>query len=393
MDLVYLDNNATTRVDPLVLEAMLPHLEGHAGNPSSIHAAGREARSAVHRARHTIAGVLGAETDEIVFTSGGTEADALAILGIARARARAGHGRHVITTAIEHEAVLDSLPILEREGFETTVVPVDNVGCVELGALEASLRDDTALVSVMSASNEVGTIQPLDAIAEMLRERDIPFHSDAVQALGKIPMSVDTPHVDALTLSAHKIHGPKGVGALFVRKGTPIDPLFGGGGQEGQRRSGTENVAGIVGFARAVELAVERQATAARHMKQLSEAFLGRILDRIADVELNGSPDDRLPNTLNLSFAGVDSEALVISLDLASVAVSAGSACASGSLEPSHVLGAMGLAHERVKSAIRISMSRETTAEDLERTFLALENAIHRIRSVRRNDLRSGDSA
>ena len=378
---IYLDNNATTPVDRSVRAAMEPYLFEHFGNPSSVHSFGRRARAAVVDARQRIARAIDASQEEILFTASGTEADNLAILGIARAIS--DRGRHIITSRIEHPAVLHAVGLLSKEGFEVTVLPVQPDASIDPEDLASAIRDDTILISLSLANNEVGTILPLDRFLKIASERGVAFHTDAVQAIGKIPLSVETLHVDALSLSAHKIHGPKGIGALFLREGTAFEPVLVGGGQESGRRPGTENVAAIVGFAQAVENAVKRAETGSNRLTELSRRFLGELENSIEGVHLNGSLDCRLPNTLNLSFDGVDSEVLVINLDLLGIAVSAGSACSSGATQVSHVLEAMDIPRERRLSAIRVSLSPETTWEDLVTTAECMRECVSRIRKFR----------
>jgi len=383
MHRIYLDSNATTPIDPEVASAMAPWLGAHFGNPSSVHAHGRQARAALVDARVRIASALGASPEEILFTSGGTEADNLAFVGIARARAGRGP-RHVVVSAVEHAAVLEPAEGLEREGFEVTRLAVDALGRVDPGALAGAIRDSTVLVSVMTANNEVGTVQPIADLARIARARGIPFHTDAVQALGKLPVDVDTPPVDALAVSAHKIHGPLGAGVLYLRRGTPILPLARGGGQEGGWRPGTENLPAIVGMARAIELAAERRTRDAPAIDRLARRFLAKLRAEISGVALNGPEEGRLPNTLNLSFEGAEAPALVVSLDLEGVSVSAGSACSSGAIEISHVLGAMGLSEARARSAVRFSLSRDTTWVELDEAASKIARVVARIRSVKR---------
>ncbi len=382
MNRVYLDNNATTRLDPAVLEAMLPWLTDRFGNPSSIHGPAREARAAVHAARRPLADAIGADQDEILFTATGTEAANLAVLGIARAGRE--RGDHVITSAVEHPAVLEAVDLLEAEGFRVTRLPVDAHGAVAVDDVERAIDDATILVSIMAANNEVGTLQPVEAIGELARERGVPFHSDAVQRFGKAPLDVATLHVDALSVSAHKIHGPKGIGALYLRRGTPWTRVLAGGEQEGGRRPGTENVAAIVGFATAASLACASDAVLHRErIEGLASDFLAALRDRIDGVELNGPATNRLANTLNVSFAGTDAESLAINLDLEGVSVSSGSACSSGSVEISHVLRAMRLEESRARSALRFSLSRETTRDELLHVVDVIEASVARIRTSR----------
>lgn len=383
MNRLNLDNNATTTLDPRVLAAMMPYLADHSGNPSSIHASGRSAGAALHAARRMVAGAMGAaDQDEVVFTSGGTEAINLAVLGIARARA--DRGRHVITSAIEHEAGLQAAHLLEAEGFRVTTVGVDERGVIDVAALEHGITPETTLISIMTANNETGAVQPLATVSAIARRHDALVHTDAVQAFARIPFNVQTPHVDAASVSAHKIHGPKGVGALFLRSGTPWRPAFGGGGQEGGRRPGTENVPAIVGFARAVELAMADRDETADRMKRLVSAFIDHLTGSLDNVTNNSRAAVQLPNTVNLSFLGADSESVLIGLDLAGIEVSAGSACASGSLEPSHVLRAMRLPDAQLRSSVRFSICRDTTAADLERAADSVRQCVMRIRAVRK---------
>lgn len=382
MQRVYLDNNATTRLDPRVLTAMMPWLAERYGNPSSIHGPAREARAAVHAARRTIADAIGAGQDEVYFTATGTEAANLAVLGLARAARE--RGDHVITSSVEHPAVLEAADLLETEGFRVTRLPVDSEGAVSAADVEGAIEDSTVLVSIMAANNEVGTLQPVDAIGKITTARSIPFHSDAVQRFGKATIDVATLHVDALSVSAHKIHGPKGIGALYLRRGVPWTRVLAGGEQEGGRRPGTENVAAIVGFAEAVKLACGPEAGADRQRVQnLAAWFLDAIRERIDGVTLNGAATNRLANTLSLSFEGTDAESLAINLDLEGISVSSGSACSSGSVEISHVLRAMRLEESRARAALRFSLSRETTQEELQQVVDVIAASVARIRASR----------
>lgn len=373
---VYLDHSATTPVAPDVLAAMAPFFDRSYGNASSLHSFGRESRRAVDEARSSIAATLGARPDEIVFTSGATEADNLAVLGTAWTRSGRGH---VVTSRVEHDAVLRSVESLATMGFDVSFVDVDSSGRVDPEAVRAALRSDTFLVSVMAGNNEIGTLEPIDAIGRLCRERGILFHTDAVQALGKI--DIPLAHVDLLSASAHKLHGPKGVGFLYVRKGTRLVPLARGGGHERGLRSGTENVPGIVGFAAALRLAmVERDAVGAR-MRRLRERLIGEIL-KMPGTRLNGHRSESLPHIANFSFAGIEGESLVMKLDEAGIAASTGSACSSPNLEPSHVLVAIGVPLSMAHGSLRISTGRDTTDPDIDRLLAVLPGAVGDLRAM-----------
>jgi cysteine desulfurase len=365
---VYLDYAATTPLRPEALAAMTPYFAQHGFNPSSAHAEGRRARAALDDARDSVARVLGCGRKEVVFTAGGSESDALALLGYARANR--DRGRHLVSTVIEHHAVLHALDALEAEGFEVSRIGVDESGLVDPVRFAQELRADTILASVAQANNEIGTVQPIAALARVARERGVAFHTDAVQAAPWLPLDVAELGVDLLSISAHKFYGPKGVGALYVRSGVAVEPLVYGGGQEFGRRSGTENVAGIVGLAAALELATAGKAERASRVAALRERLESRILAEIPDARVNGA--SRLPNNLNLSIAGVDSEGLLAGLDLEGIAVSAGSACASGVLEPSHVIAALGLDGRWQRGVIRISLGYDTREEDIDRAASVL---------------------
>ncbi len=377
---VYLDNSATTKVAAEALEAMLPYFTEEIGNAQSVHSFGRRAKSAVETARRQLAALIGATPPEIVFLSGGTEADNLAIRGIAAAHKV--HGRHIITTAIEHPAVLAAGEALASEGFRLTVLPVSASGQVKVDDLRAALTDDTILVSVMQANNETGTVQPLAQIAQVIQEArahgatHLYFHTDAVQAVGKIPIAVEQLGVDLLSVSAHKLHGPKGVGALYVRKGVRLAKLFYGGHHERDKRPGTENVPGIVGLGRAAELARIELTNGLTRVRQLRDEFEREVLARLPETKINGDLKNRLPTISNLRFEGLDGESLLIALDLKGIAVSTGSACSSGSLEPSHVLTALGLTRAQVRSSLRFSLSYLTTREEIAYTIAALEEIV-----------------
>ena len=371
----YLDHNATTPLAPTVLETVTTVLREQFGNASSVHMFGQMAKAQVDGARAAVADLIGARPQEIVFTSGGTEADNLAIRGAAEA-AGPGRKRHLIASAIEHEAVLKTLKALSRRGWTTTLLPVDESGIVVPDALEAALTDETVLVSVMHANNEIGTVQPIAELAAMARRRGALFHTDAVQSAGKLPIAVDRLGVDLLSLSAHKLNGPKGVGALWVRRGVRLVASHTGGGQERNRRAGTENVPGIAGFG-----AAARNAAAALDVRDRLETG---ILDNVPGAVVNGDRGRRVSNTTNISFEGVEAESLLIALDLEGVAVSTGSACSSGTLEPSHVLRAMGCSPHRTQSSIRFSLGLGNTAEQIDRVVEILPRVVGKLRTLAR---------
>jgi cysteine desulfurase len=373
---VYLDNNATTPVLPEVLEAMRPYFGEHFGNASSIHHHGQETRAAVERAREAVAQLLGARAPEIVFTSGGTEGDNLAVFGIAHA------GDHVITSTIEHHAVMNACRHLEEKGCEVTYVPVDGRGLVDPADVKRALRPSTKLISIMFANNETGVVQPVAEIGQIAAEADVYFHTDGVQAAGKIPVRVDEIGCDLLTISGHKLHGPQGVGALYVKKGTRIEAMMYGGRHERSRRAGTENVPGIVGLGKAAELA--RVALERGDDEKIAELRnrLERELSEIDATGVNGAGALRVPNTTNIYFDGIDGEALVIALDLKGLAVSTGAACSSGAIEPSHVLMAMGMPAERARASIRFSLGKQNTAEDVEFALSLVPETVARLREL-----------
>ncbi|MGP1386164.1 MAG: IscS subfamily cysteine desulfurase [Thainema sp.] len=377
---IYLDYNATTPVDPVVLETMLPYFTEHFGNPSSlVHQYGWEAEAAVKQARAAISSAINAEPEEIIFTSGATEADNLAIKGVAEAYF--SQGRHIVTVKTEHSAVLDPCRYLESLGFEVTYLDVQPDGLLDLDTLEKALRDDTILVSVMAANNEIGVLQPLAEIGQICRDRNILFHTDAAQALGKIPLNVEAMQIDLMSLTAHKIYGPKGIGALYVRRRRPrvqLAPQLHGGGQEWGLRSGTLYTPQIVGFAKAVELALAEMATEGQRQQQLRDR-LWQSLSQLEGIYLNGHPTQRLPGNLNVSVAGVDGQALLLGLQPI-VAVSSGSACSSASMEPSHVLTALGRSKELAYASIRLGIGRFTTPEEID---TVAESAIATIQSLR----------
>ncbi len=376
---VYLDHAATTPVDPRVLAAMLPFFSEKAGNASSVHGFGQEARAAVDEARAEVAACIGARPSEIVFTSGATESDNLAVLGIALAREE--YGRHIVTTVIEHHAVLEACRFLESRGCAVTYIPVDRRGVVDPDEVRRALRPETVLVSVMSANNEIGTIQPIAEIGRVTRERGIPLHSDAAQMVGSAPVNVDDLGVDLLSLSAHKRYGPKGIGALYVRTGTPLVPVQRGGSHERGRRGGTENVPGIVGFGAALRIAREVMEEERARLSGLRDRLIRKALS-LPGAHLNGDPERRLPNNVNLSFEGTDSQSLVMGLDLHGVASSSGSACTSGSMEPSHVLLALGLPPDLAAGAVRLTLGRATTDDDVSHALDALRDVLSHLRQA-----------
>jgi cysteine desulfurase len=381
-DAIYLDYAATTPLDPRVLEAMMPYLTEKFGNPNSIHAFGREARKAVDEAREKIAALLNCRPSELVFTSGGTESDNLALRGVAAAYRQKGN--HIVTTAIEHHAVLHTCRALQDEGFEVTYLPVDEHGLVAPEQVAEAVTDRTILVSIMHANNEIGTMEPLADIVRAVKEKrpDVLVHTDAVQTVGHIPVDVEALGVDLLSFAAHKFYGPKGVGGLFVRRGVKLVPQLTGGGQERNRRSGTENVAGIVGMAKALEIAVAEMPTEIPRLQTLRDELINGVLAQIPDSRLNGHPTQRLPHNANFSFLGVEGEALLLQLDLHGIAASSGSACTSGSLEPSHVLLALGLSHEWALGSLRLTLGRFTTRQHLERVLAVLPSIVEKLRAL-----------
>ncbi len=376
--LIYLDNAATTPPREEVVQEMLPFLREAYGNPSSIYKLGREARSAVEKAREKVAFALGGGSEEIYFTSGGTESNNIAIRGTVKNFAGKAH---LITSSVEHHAVMDVCKELEREGHEVTYLPVDVYGRVSPGDVEREIKENTALISVMTANNEVGTVQPVEEIGEIALSRSVPFHTDAVQAAGNIPLEVNRLNVDLLSLSAHKFNGPKGVGALYVRKGVKISPLYRGGAQEKQLRPGTENVAGIVGLGKALELAVQELPEKAKEIARLRDRLVEGLLAQ-EEVFLNGHPRERLPGNVNVSIKYIEGESLLLSLDMEGVAASSGSACTSGSLEPSHVLTSMGLDHELAHGSVRFSLGRENTEDDITRVLEIVPRVVERLRQM-----------
>ena len=379
MKRIYLDYAATTPVHDEVVQAMTPHWSEHFGNPSSIYSYGQEARGAIEDAREKVAELIGASPDEIVFTSGGTEADNFALKGTAFA---SKSGNHIITSAIEHHAVHETCSFLERHGFEVTYLPVDGYGLVDADDLAKAITKETILVSVMHANNEVGTMQPIAALAAIAREAGVYFHTDAVQTVGHVPTDVGELGVDMLSISAHKLYGPKGVGALYVKKGTRLVPFMHGGGQERNRRGGTENVPGIAGFGKAAEIAAKEAPEEAERLTVFRRRLIEGILGTIDDSRLNGHADQRLPNNVNISIDYVEGESMLLNLDLEGVCASTGSACSSASLEASHVLLAMGLAHEQAHASLRFTMGKWTEAEHVDRVLEVLPPIVARLRAM-----------
>lgn len=377
---VYLDHNATTPLHPQVLEAMLPYLKGDYGNASSIHQKGREAREAVEEARATLASFLGTKPNTILFTSGGTESNNFTLKGITCKNREKGN--HVITTRIEHPCVLDTCKFLESQGFQVTYLPVDREGRVQPEDLKKAITDKTILISIMHANNEVGTLQPIGELAQIAKERGIYFHTDAVQSFGKIPVKVEELGVDLLSVSGHKLYGPKGVGFLYVRKDVRLLPHMHGGHHERRLRAGTENVAGIVGLGKAAALARQEMEKRFSHLQKLGERLYGGILKQIDEVVLNGHPTERLPGTVNLGFKGVEGESLAINLDLQGICVSTGSACTAGSLDPSHVLVAMGVPADYARGTVRFSLGYENTEEEIDYTISEVSKIVKKLRAM-----------
>ncbi len=380
MKRIYMDHAATTPLAPEVLEAMIPYFSKRYGNPSSLHSFGREAREAVEVARSEVAALLNAEPSEIYFTSGGTESDNLAIKGIARKNKK--KGLHIITSSIEHPAVLEVCKALTREGFEVTYLPVTREGLVEIGAVEEAVREDTILISVMHANNEIGTIQPLEEIGRLAGEKEIYFHTDGVQTAGKIPVDVKALGVDAFSLSGHKLYGPKGAGALYIRKGVRIESIQQGGGHERGMRSGTENVPGIVGLGRAARIAEENMAEESERMRSLRDRMSGWVLKEIEDSWLNGHPVKRLPSNLNFGFKYIEGESLLLYLDAKGVAASTGSACSSKKLAASHVLSAIGLSPVESHGSLRITLGMANTEEEVDYACRAIFDSVKRLREM-----------
>ena len=377
---VYLDNAATTKTAPEVVEAMLPYFTEHYGNPSSVYSFASKNKEVITKQREIIADVLGASANEIYFTAGGSESDNWALK--ATAEAYKDKGNHIITTQIEHHAILHTAEYLEKQGFEVTYLDVDENGIVKLDELKKAIRPTTILISIMFANNEIGTIQPIKEIGEIAKEHGILFHTDAVQAFGQIPVNVDECHIDMLSASGHKLNGPKGIGFLYIRKGVKIRSFVHGGAQERKRRAGTENVPGIVGFGTAVKLAVDTMKERTDKEIQLRDYMIERISEEIPYAKLNGDAKKRLPNNVNFSFRFIEGESLLIMLDMKGICASSGSACTSGSLDPSHVLLAIGLPHEIAHGSLRMTLSEETTKEDIDYVIDNLKDIVSKLRSM-----------
>ncbi|MDR0569910.1 MAG: cysteine desulfurase NifS [Clostridiales Family XIII bacterium] len=377
---VYLDYSATTPVKEEVLQAMLPYFTESYGNPSSLYSIGQDSKQALETAREQVAALIGASPREVFFTSSGTEADNWAVIGAAESMAK--KGGHVITTAVEHHALLHTAEYLEKRGFEVTYLGVGQDGLIRLEELESAIKAETTVISVMFANNEVGTIQPVEEIAEIAKKRGILFHTDAVQALGNVPIDVKKLGLDMMSVSAHKIYGPKGVGALYVRKGLALPSFMHGGGQEGNRRAGTENLTGIVGFGKAAEIAKAGLQGHIARVSELRDYFVKEVSARIPDIRINGSMERRLPGNANITFEYIEGEALLLLLDLDGIAVSTGSACSSASLTPSHVLSAMGVPVEMIHGSLRFTVGDFTTKEDLDYTVGSLVRSVEKLRSI-----------
>ncbi|NLC68944.1 MAG: cysteine desulfurase NifS [Clostridiaceae bacterium] len=377
---IYFDHAATTPVKPEVLEEMMPYLKGKYGNASSIYALGRESKKAIENARDRVALALGAKAEEIFFTGSGTEADNWAIKGVAYANRK--KGKHIITSKIEHHAVLNACKFLEKEGFEVTYLPVDNDGLLDAEKVREAIRPDTILVSIMYANNEIETIQPIAEIGKIAKEKGILFHTDAVQAVGNIKIDVNNINVDLLSLSAHKFYGPKGVGAIYIRRGTKIASFIHGGAQERGRRASTENVAGIVGVGKAIEIATLNMDSYNKKLLELRERTINEVLSKIPHVRLNGHREKRLPGNANFSFEFIEGESLLLLLDMKGIAASSGSACTSGSLDPSHVLMAIGLPHEIAHGSLRLTFGEDNTHEDIDYLMEVLPGIVERLREM-----------
>jgi cysteine desulfurase len=377
---VYMDHAATTPVDPEVVEAIVPYFTEIYGNASSLHSFGREAHNAMEEARRKVARLINARPEEIIFTAGGTESDNMAIKGVAYANR--SRGDHIITSTIEHPAVLETCRSLEKQGFKVSYVSVDKDGLIELDSLRKAVTERTILVTIMHANNEIGTIEPIEEIAEIAGTKNIVFHTDAVQSAGKIPIDVKEIGVDLLSISAHKIYGPKGIGALYVRKGTRLEPIIHGGGHEGGLRSSTENIPGIVGLGKATELAERRMSEDTAHLTMLRDQLIKETLSDVEESYLNGHPTKRLPNNAHFRFTGIEGEALVLNLDEKGIAASTGSACSSKKLLPSHVLMAIGLDEVQAHGSLRLTLGRENTKEDIEYVLQVLPETVKKLRAI-----------
>lgn len=379
-NIIYLDHAATTAVDEEVLDAMLPFLKDKYGSASTLYSIGREAREAVEEAREHVAELINAQPEEIYFTSGGTEADNWAIFGVANAKSKKGN--HLITSSIEHHAVLESFHALEKRGCKTTILGVDANGFINPDDLAAAITDETVLITIMHANNEIGTIEPVEEIGKLAKAKGIHFHTDTVQTIGHIPVDVQAIGCDSLAMSAHKLYGPKGIGAMYIRKGARVDRFMQGGGQENNKRAGTHNVPGIIGLGKAAELAKIRMTEEAERTEKLRDMLIAGVEARIPNVKLNGDRVKRVPNNVNFSFEGVEGESMILLLDMQGICVSSGSACTSGSLDPSHVLMALGLKHEQAHGSLRMTLGNDNTEADIARVLDVLPGIIQRLREM-----------
>lgn len=380
MKTIYVDNAATTKVDSEVLKAMLPYLSEEYGNPSSIYSLGRNTKKAIEEAREKVAKVLNAKTNEIYFTAGGSESDNTALKGVAYANRKKGN--HIITSKIEHPAILDTCKFLEKEGFDITYIDVDENGIIKLDELEKAITDKTILISVMFANNEIGTIQPIKEIGEIAKKHKVFFHTDAVQAVGNVKIDVQDMNIDLLSMSGHKFHGPKGVGALYVRSNVKFDKILNGGHQEKNKRAGTENISGIVGMGKAIEMAYENIDEHIKEMTELRNYYFDEVSKNIPYIKINGDLKNRLPGNTNISFRFIEGESLLINLDLKGICASSGSACTSGSLEPSHVLLAIGLSHEIAHGSLRVTFSKYNTKQDVDYVVQNLIEIVQKLRDM-----------
>jgi len=379
-DFIYLDHAATTPIDPEVLEAMLPYLKDKFGSASTLYSIGREAREAVEEARVRVAALINAQPEEVYFTGGGSESDNWAVFGVAAAKA--SKGKHIITCKIEHHAILEPCHALEKQGYSITILGVDPNGFIDMNELVGSISNETVLITIMHANNEIGTIEPVEEIGALAKSKGIHFHTDTVQTAGHIPVDVNSINCDSLAISAHKLYGPKGVGAMYIRKGSRIEKLIRGGSQENNRRAGTHNVPGIVGLGKASELAKERMTSEAEHTIKLRDALISGIESKIKDVKLNGDRIKRVPNNVNFSFEGVEGESMILLMDMNGICVSSGSACTSGSLDPSHVLMALGLKHEQAHGSLRMTLGKDNNEAHIEKVLDTLPGIVERLREM-----------
>lgn len=379
-DVIYLDHAATTPIDEEVLDAMLPYLRDKFGSASTLYSLGRETREAVEEAREKVADLIGAQPEEVYFTSGGTESDNWAVFGVTAAKA--SKGKHIITSKIEHHAILEPCHTLEKQGWTVTVLDVDPNGFVSVDALRDAITDQTVLITVMHSNNEIGTIEPVEEIGKIARERKIHFHTDTVQSIGHIPVNVEEIGCDSLAISAHKLYGPKGIGAMYIRKGARVERFMRGGGQESNKRAGTHAVASIVGLGKAAELAKKRMVEETAKTIELRDALISGIEARIKDVKLNGDRIKRLPNNVNFSFTGIEGESMILLMDMNGICVSSGSACTSGSLDPSHVLMALGMKHEQAHGSLRMTLGKDNTMVQIEKVLDTLPGIVQRLREM-----------